>query len=284
MSHPAETVGAPRTARPDALARCRVCGSDDVTFLIALESTPAVVRDFFRCGACGSILDTVNVPPDYGAGKAARCDPVLAAKIAIEAEAGLFLMAALTHLIRAVIRGRARPVKYLEIGSEIGFMVHMAELSGWEAIGVEPSAAGQLGRELLGIDVRQGRVEDLSLPSDVDVIVASEVIEHLPDVDRFLDRVTKAIASDGVLVLTTPTADVLADVGRSEMHWRQSFAPGEHLTIFSPDSIRLTLERHGFVNIRLFQSEGSSGRQRLIVVAGRDRASLPDGLDWTRAR
>ncbi len=48
--------------------------------------------------------------------------------------------------------------------------------------------------------------EDFSLPYKFDVVVASEIIEHLSNNGQFLDGVKRHLHRDGLLILTTPNA------------------------------------------------------------------------------
>src|SRR5206468_5273421 len=130
----------------------------------------------------------------------------------------------------------------------------------WEANGVEPAQSATLGREQVGERPQSARLEEARVPGCADVVSASEVLEHVPDPDAFVDTLLAPLAPEGFLVLTTPNAEVLADGGRTELQWYESFGPGFHLNILSPASLRLLLGRRGLRDVRTFLSEGSTGR------------------------
>lgn len=65
-----------------------------------------------------------------------------------------------------------------------------------------------------GIDARAGSAERIPLPdAAVDVVVSFETIEHVPDPRRFLDECGRALATGGLLVISTPNKDVYSGPG-----------------------------------------------------------------------
>ena len=260
---------------------CRVCDSGAVTFLTSLRTAKGDFRRFHRCGACGSIFDASAARGDYENWTGGAPDAELAVKLAFEIRAGLFFMAPLLMLLQDLVSG-ARPVRFAEVGAGVGFLVHLACWMGWEASGIEPSPAADAGREALEVRVARAELEAGSLPRNCDAIVASEVIEHVPKPQDFIARLGLHLAPDGVLLLTTPNAAVLAN--GTEIEALDSFWPGEHLIILSPTGMRLLLGRHGFHDVRIMEAEGSSGRKRLVVLAARQQGRLAAATDWQVAQ
>jgi glycosyltransferase involved in cell wall biosynthesis/SAM-dependent methyltransferase len=266
---------------PAAASSCPVCDSSAVAFLTRLQTSQGDFRSFYRCAGCGSVFDPSNAPADYENWTAGAPDGELAIKFAFEARAGLFFMAPLVALLGDLLSG-ARPVRFAEVGAGVGFLVHLASWMGWDASGIEPSPAADAGREALDVRVARARLEAGGLPRDCDAVLASEVIEHVPNPDDFVARLALHLAPEGVLLLTTPSAAVLAD--GTEIEVLDSFWPGEHLIIFSPIGMRLLLDRHGFHDVRILEAEGSSGRKRLVVLAAREQGRLAAATDWQVAQ
>jgi len=57
-----------------------------------------------------------------------------------------------------------------------------------------------------GYDIRVGDVESLALGQTYDVVVAGELIEHVPNPGKLLGTARRHLAEQGLLVLTTPNA------------------------------------------------------------------------------
>jgi 2-polyprenyl-3-methyl-5-hydroxy-6-metoxy-1,4-benzoquinol methylase len=87
--------------------------------------------------------------------------------------------------------------------------------------------------------------EPLRLPRRFDVVVASEVLEHLPNPGRFLRAVPTLLADDGQLLLTVPSAQSLR-VAINAARGKEVVHP-DHTAYYSPRTLQTLLEAHGFV-------------------------------------
>ena len=84
----------------------------------------------------------------------------------------------------------------------------------------------------------------LGLPTNFDVILAGELIEHLSNPGLFLDSVHKCCSTDSILVLTTPNSF-------SAKHWihylfGQEETHPEHVAFYSFATLQRLLTDHGF--------------------------------------
>ena len=113
----------------------------------------------------------------------------------------------LLNALASYTRGR----KLLDVGCGMGQLLETAKDEGWDARGIDLSdAAIQLCRGR-GLSAFKTDFFDGSLDEQCfDVIVMSELIEHVPSPQRFLKRVEALLAPDGVLYLTTPNFGSLA--------------------------------------------------------------------------
>jgi SAM-dependent methyltransferase len=197
---------------------CRTCGGEDTRF--ALEA------------ACGTLLDANIRGPAYDADAdaAGLTDETPHIKFYVEFGGGLDAFAAWVGLVRKAVRDAGPRPRLLEVGARFGFLVSVALSGGFEAVGVEPSGIGRVGAQLLGVPVLRGYDDGTPLmPGSFDAVVSTEVIEHVADPNAFLSGLCRYLAPDGVLLLTTPNADVLAGGSSTELHWHESLSPGAHL-------------------------------------------------------
>jgi len=137
------------------------------------------------------------------------------------------------------------PGRMLEIGSSWGFFLDAARRRGWHVKGIELSdAAANWARKHLELDVTCGTVEASLLPGQYDVVVAWHVIEHVPDLIGFLKTVREVLRPGGLFAVRTPNiASVPAKI--NGWAWQWVGAPA-HLSLFSPRSLGLALEKNGF--------------------------------------
>lgn len=84
-----------------------------------------------------------------------------------------------------------------------------------------------------------------------DVVLCSEVIEHVYDANFLLAELQRIIRSRGLLLLTTPYHARIKDVVVSLFFFERHFDPhGEHIRFWTRKSLTLTLNEHGFSPIR----------------------------------
>ena len=140
--------------------------------------------------------------------------------------------------------------KALEIGGAYGFGLDFCvNAKGWQGVGYDPSPLAKIGAQELGLDIRQGYfTEDMLGDGLWDVIISTEVIEHLNEPPAFLRLMRRAIAEDGILLLTTPNADwITPALSNGELY--ALLAPGAHVVLQSPQSLRMALEAAGFAHV-----------------------------------
>lgn len=137
---------------------------------------------------------------------------------------------------------------FLDVGCNGGFMVEAARECGFEAHGldIDGVSIAYARRHYPDNAFFHGTVESFAAASGAprfDLVYCSEVIEHLPDVQRFVAAIAGLLRPGGAFFVTTP------DIS----HWRRprdllawdAFCPPSHCIYFNPGSLRLLLERHG---------------------------------------
>ncbi|MGB9924874.1 MAG: class I SAM-dependent methyltransferase [Methanothrix sp.] len=174
------------------------------------------------------------------------------------------------------LRGEERG-RLLDVGCGNGMFLDRMRQLGWEVAGVEPDAAAvAVAREMLGLEVFQGLLEDAKFPDGhFDAITMNHVIEHVPDPIGTLKACQRVLRPGGKLVVVTPNIESL---GRRKfddawLHWD----PPRHLHIFSPQSLRLAAERAG---LRVQEMRTTARTARWIYAASsciRRDGSLPGG-------
>jgi SAM-dependent methyltransferase len=132
-----------------------------------------------------------------------------------------------------------------------------------------------------------GPIEDQQLdPRSCDLIVAFDVLEHLPDPVRTMTRCAELLRDDGLLVLQTPRRQAGVDfIQASSGRFRDMLIP-EHLHLFSEASARHLLQRVGLSAVSMEQPIFDGD---MVLVAGRrqfgrvSEAHVPGGWRFRRA-
>jgi 2-polyprenyl-3-methyl-5-hydroxy-6-metoxy-1,4-benzoquinol methylase len=154
-------------------------------------------------------------------------------------------------------------------------------------VGVEPEAKpAAVARNVLD-QVLVGTFDEVAdqLPRrHFDLVICNDVIEHMPDHDRFLDKIKEYISQDGVLVGSIPNMRYLPVmrellVDRDWRYRESGVLDSTHLRFFTERSWGRTLALHGYVLEKLqgitpIPIEGNlrekSVRRLMIAVLGDD--------------
>jgi len=143
---------------------------------------------------------------------------------------------------------RRRPGgRFLDVGSNYGFMVEAAAECGFDPIGIDISAGlvRAARARFPGRDFRAGALEDQDFGgARFDCVYCSEVIEHTVDPRIFARGMAAAMSPGALLYLTTPHVREYARRG-----WRAMAAP-DHKMYFTEDTIERLLRAAGFTDIK----------------------------------
>lgn len=145
---------------------------------------------------------------------------------------------------------------YVEIGCGFGFGLDVAyHAMGWSARGMDPAELSVVGRRMLGVDITPAYFDPTTVPSgSCDVVMATEVLEHLPDPANFLRDIRRGLKPDGIAVLTTPDiAAVQPAIAKPVLS--ATLTVGLHLILQSARSLEFLLRQAGFTHVSV-RSDG----------------------------
>lgn len=165
--------------------------------------------------------------------------------------------------------------RMLEVGCGNGHFLSMARGLGWQVCGTELSRAHAERAQRQGLDVVYGDIVAESVLSGriFDVVVAMEVIEHLPEPARVLAVVADRLAPGGLLFLTTPN---FGSVTRRLLGPSWSVLGEEHVSLASPRGLALAVRAAGFEVVRLRSKSLYVGEYRRALRAFRKEAGGTD--------
>lgn len=225
----------PSSNQPDSFP-CRACGSPSA------RPGPAGLA---TCAACGVVrLDPFPTPEEiraiYGAGYFDAWGMQGAAREAVRA----MKCATFRRRLRE-LGGDGRGKTLLDVGCALGFLLHAARDEGYEPHGVELSAyaAREAEKDFPG-RVVCGTLEEARLPdARFDVVVLSDLIEHIPEPRAFLGEVRRVLRPGGRLLIVTPD---IGSVSARVMGRRWFHRKIEHVHYYTRHSLGNLLRREGF--------------------------------------
>jgi SAM-dependent methyltransferase len=173
-----------------------------------------------------------------------------------------------------VAAGAHRPLRAVDVGCGEGTWTAMAADFARRAgidvtiIGLDWSVAALAQARDHGLEVVRGSVEDPGLPlrsQSVDIVIVSELIEHLVDTDTALSEARRVLVPGGSLLLSTPNLaawynrgllmfgvqPMFTEVSLQGIYGRPGHEVVGHLRVFTRRALEGLLLAHGFEDVRI---------------------------------
>src|SRR5580765_3443124 len=233
------------------------------------EKLAEFCADYCLCRSCGTLVsqaglaneDYVSKEDESGFyGKSywldKRDDELALPRI--QDRARLDLPERCVYWLRHLLTFHLPPAKVLEMGASHGGFVALMGLAGYDAVGLEMSPwVADFARTTFRVPMLLGGIEKQALmPGSFDIVVANDVMEHLPDPLTTLGAAVKLLGPKGILVIQMPEfvegkshAERVAHKERFLEHTRR---PDEHLYLYSQRAARLCLARLGLEHVAFF--------------------------------
>ncbi len=227
--------------------RCPLCDADEPVEILRRDRYFLDVR-LSVCGACGMTylargLTEETAASFYGGTyqrlmRTADCNP---ARIGAQRLAAGYRADVLRNVIGTLD-------EILDIGTGLGFFLDACRQSGSRFYhGIEPGPVQRqyaeaelgLGGHVAGDDLTAARV----LPFRPRIVTLFHVLEHLEDPGAILSLVAGWLPPDGWLVIEVPDVSDWAKLGLTHVHV-------SHRSYFTPPTLKMLLDRHGFMVIR----------------------------------
>jgi SAM-dependent methyltransferase len=169
------------------------------------------------------------------------------------------------RFLRAEVR---RGDRALDLGCGTGVFTRELVQAGATATGVEVAEAA-IARARAAHPDLEFRLASIGgpLPLDdraVEVVWASEVIEHVADTEGWLREVRRVLAPGGRLLVTTPNHPRLALAARGIERYSEPF--GDHLHLYTRRSLAGALTELGFEPVEVRAGGGPPLLKRLLLA------------------
>lgn len=160
----------------------------------------------------------------------------------------------------------------LDVGCGAGTFMQGARRAGWDAAGVEVSATAAEHNRAEGFEVFNGELAEARYPEGrFDVVVLSEVLEHVAEPRAMLGEVLRVMRPGGLLWATTPNGRGFSARALG-LKW-SAVSPPEHLHLFSRGAVEALLGEVGFVRARVV-TEGFNPFEIVGALRGRPAPSV----------
>lgn len=263
---------------------CPVCGVEgEKDFVLAAKPSWRIGRflDLLECPNCESKFFPDFEPPKYE--QFDGFDAYL--KFYLEIGAGIDQLVG--HLFVVPL---GRDARYLEIGCGFGFALDFARRAlGLAVLGVDPSPFAAAGVRILDLPIVTDYLrQDTDLGGGrFDLVVASEVVEHIHEPVAFLRLIARHLRPDGVLILTTPNAASAAPTTPQGI-LIPLLSAGWHYILYSANGLERVLRSAGFNRVEFVVRDhtlvaaATNGDSPIDLAAPIDRTVFRDYLNDRR--
>lgn len=148
------------------------------------------------------------------------------------------------------------PLNILDAGCGNGFLAGKLASRGHHVTGVDISQDGvDIARKnypQIGFHIASLYDNLEPIVQNVDLVISSEVIEHLFSPKTFLENISKVLKPRGSIILTTPYHGFLKNLALSlidgwDTHHTANWEGG-HIKFFSPKTLKILLANTGYIN------------------------------------
>lgn len=131
----------------------------------------------------------------------------------------------------------------LEIGCGEGILLYELFQLGYKVKGIEASYSAQKRGKKKRLDIQRGYFEELNSRTTYNCIIMSQVLEHMPDLERTLRKIKKLVP-DGYLLLTQANYKGLIPKIQ-KIDW-YAWVPDQHYWHFTLNGLNRLLMNYGF--------------------------------------
>jgi SAM-dependent methyltransferase len=173
-----------------------------------------------------------------------------AAAMAFYLQQGAGLWSMVEPVLRLAPPPAGKRPRLVEVGCGFGFAMAAArDIRGYEVQGHDPSPLAAAGRELLDLPITNDYADPTALGSP-DVLLCSELIEHLTDPAGFVRAFRQGIGEDAVLLISTPNLDACRP-GTPDGLLVPLLSLGHHAVLFTQGSLERLLREAGFAAVEV---------------------------------
>ena len=231
---------------------CPNCGSGDISYILSAKDNTVSGEEFeiWECKNC-SIRFTQNIPEQENIARYYQSEKYIS-----HSDTNEGLVNKLYHLVRKrTLLKKQNLVEHstkkkhgsiLDLGAGTGAFLNTMQLAGWDSVGLEPdTTARKKARELYGLNLKESN-ELFSLASyNFDAITLWHVLEHVHQLHEYVIKFRELLKKDGKLFIAVPNF-TSKDAATYKKYWAAYDVP-RHLYHFSPKSMEILLNTHGFI-------------------------------------
>lgn len=262
---------------------CPICNSTDISTVLSVKDF-TVSGETFPVAACAvcTLRFTQNVPDAASIGPYYKSEDYIS-----HTNTSKGLINGLYQFVRRrTLKAKRKLVqkttglsrgRLLDVGSGVGSFASEMKQNGWDVTGLEPDEdARAVAKKEYGLDLQP--IDQLYAlpPNSFDAITLWHVMEHVHDLQRYVQQLRTLLKENGKLFIAVPNYTA-KDADIYKEYWAAWDVP-RHLYHFSPLSVQKLMESNGLkidrykpmwydsFYICLLSSKYKNGKSNLIAA------------------
>lgn len=235
---------------------CPICDSKDIHYsLTAIDYTVSHESfEIWQCKQCSGRF-TQDVPATEDIGRYYQ-----SAKYISHTDTRKGIVNQMYHRVRKITLQQKRKLvekvssaakgKLLDVGAGTGMFAQTMIDAGWEVKGLEPDEGARNIAARSNIQLHEPSILSSLEEKSFSVITLWHVLEHVHQLHEYMDQFHKFLTSSGTLIIAVPNY-TSQDATHYGANWAAYDVP-RHLYHFSPQSMKLLLEKHQFKLMRTY--------------------------------
>jgi SAM-dependent methyltransferase len=154
-------------------------------------------------------------------------------------------------LIEKILKKTSRNISILEFGSGWGFWSRFAKACNFNLTCSELSKIRSKSDNYSNIDV----IKDLNIKKKFDVIYSEQTLEHLENPLATINRFTKLLKKNGIMILKFPTSiNFKSKLKKNYIPLKDCAHPLEHINIINRDCFKIMIKKNNvkIINFKSF--------------------------------
>lgn len=229
---------------------CPLCNSPKIEPSLSTEdySISKDAFEIYECQAC-TFHFTQNAPTPKAIGPYYKSDVYISHSDTKEGIVNRLYHSARDLMLKkksSLIKKLTKGKRLLDIGSGTGYFLNHMNQNGYEVVGVEiDESARKATFDNFKIKVNApAALLEGQLTEKVDVITLWHVLEHLHDMDGYMQSMHRQLNEDGVVLIAVPNYTAY-DAQHYGKYWAAYDVP-RHLWHFSPKTVAKLADKNGF--------------------------------------
>lgn len=231
-------------------SECPVCFSNQLSEPLPVKDH-SISKEWFNLVTCRKcqFTFTQNPPSEEAIG------PYYASEDYVShSDSKKGLINSIYHRVRSImlqkkarlVKNKAKGNSLLDIGSGTGYFLETMKKAGFETKGVEINdKARAFSKAQFDLNVLSPKAFfEQEAEMEFDIITLWHVLEHLYNLDEYMNRIKASLKDDGSLIVAVPNIDSF-DSHYYEQDWAGLDVP-RHLWHFTPASMNVFAEKHGW--------------------------------------